>query len=352
MELILSGGWLGREEFLLNAPISDLTFLERVSDLRGVFDKPATRFILLSYDLTSETLGVPVKRSGLPPLIVAELEGFEPIPLKISGSVESLEPLGMSLDRGAFAEAVEKVKAFIESGDVYQINLTSRIDFSYRGSPRDLFLSFLGRQEVPFGFFLDAGEFFIISGSMELFLKKRGSRIESRPIKGTGYRGEEIVASPKERAENLMITDMIRNDLGRIARPGTVRVEDLFALSKYRTLTHMYSTVSALTDRDLPQILSATFPPASVTGAPKYRAVEVIDLLEPHPRGYYCGCAGFLFPGGDFTLSVLIRTAFGGDKRVSYYAGCGIVWDSDPEKEYGELKLKVKAFYPKALEDL
>ena len=351
MDLILAGGWTG-EENLLRAKIRSLHFAEDLGSLEGLIEKPSLKFVVLSYDMTESFLGVRVKKSGLPPVIVAELDSLCPAENLQPGSPAILKPTGMSLDREGFTEAIGKVKAFIEAGDVYQINLTSRLDFALRGTPLDLFLTFYRRQQVPFAFFFEAGDLFIISGSMELFLKKKGKRIESRPIKGTGGRAEDILASQKERAENLMITDMMRNDLGKVAEPGTVRVEELFALSSYRTLSHMHSTVSARTDRSFSEILGATFPPASVTGAPKYRAVQIIDSLEPHPRGYYCGTAGLLFPTGDFTLSVLIRTAFGGEGKVSYFSGCGIVWDSVPEKEYEELKLKVRAFYPKASEDL
>ena len=351
MDLILAGGWTG-EDNLLRAKIRTVHFAEDLRSFKGLIEDPSLKFVVLSYDMSESLLGVSVKKSGLPPLIVAELEDLSPAEDLLPESSPALEPTGMSLDREGFTEAIGKVKAFIEAGDVYQINLTSRIDFSLKGSPLDLFLTFYRGQEVPFAFYFETGDFFIISGSMELFLKKKGRRIESRPIKGTGGRAEDILASQKERAENLMITDMMRNDLGRIAEPGTVRVEDLFSLSSYRTLSHMHSTVSAQTDRTFSEILKATFPPASVTGAPKYRAVQIIDSLEPHARGYYCGTAGLIFPNGDFTLGVLIRTAFGGEGKVSYFSGCGIVWDSDPEKEYEELKLKAKALYPRIMEEL
>ena len=179
---------------------------------------------------------------------------------------------------------------------------------------------------------------------MELFLEKRGKLLRSKPIKGTGSSPEEILGSPKERAENLMITDMVRNDIGRVAKFGSVRVEELFKVERFRTLYQMHSTVVGETEKSFKEILLNTFPPASVTGAPKKRAVEIIDELEPHARSYYCGSAGLIFPNGDFKLSVLIRTAIGSEDKLSYYAGCGIVWDSDPEKELREMYLKVKAF--------
>ena len=329
---------MGRPSGLYSARVLSVSFPKDLSWLSGF-----EGFVVISYDLTRNTLGVPVKRSGFPPLVALELGEFYEVKASPSGG-HYLRFLSSSLDEEEFKRRVEKIKGYIAQGDVYQINLTSRLDFELKGSPRDLFLSFYNRQPVPYAFFLDLGDLFILSGSMELFLRRRGERIESKPIKGTGKDPEEILSSEKERAENLMITDMMRNDLGRISRTGSVRVEELFKVERYRTLCQMHSTVVGETEEDLTEILLATFPPASVTGAPKFRAVQIIDELEPHPRGYYCGTAGFLKRNGDFTLSVLIRTAYGGGSKVSYFAGCGIVWDSDPDKEWSELILKTKAF--------
>lgn len=196
---------------------------------------------------------------------------------------------------------------------------------------------------MPYTFFLELENFYLMSGSMELFLEKRGELIESKPIKGTARRKEELLVSEKDRAENLMITDMVRNDLSRIAPPGSVEVPELFRVEGFRTLFQMHSTVRVRTRRSLREIIHETFPPASVVGAPKRKAVEVIDRLESHSRDYYCG-AGGLPMGEDFTLSVLIGAAIGSGERLSYYAGAGVVWDSEPEKEWEEVRLKIKAF--------
>ncbi len=338
MELLLSGEWLGRPPGLYRARILSVNFLEDLSRLSGF-----EGFVVISYDLTERTLGVPVKGSGLPSLIALELGELSRVEEGPPGKY-FLDFISSSLDELEFKRRVEKIKGYIAQGDVYQINLTSRLDFRLKGSPMDLFLGFYRRQPVPYAFFLDLGDLFILSGSMELFLKKEGRRIESRPIKGTGKDPEDILSSEKERAENLMITDMMRNDLGRISETGSVRVEELFRVERYRTLCQMHSTVVGETEESLVKILRATFPPASVTGAPKFRAVQIIEELEPHPRGYYCGVAGIVKKSGDFTLSVLIRTAYGGGSRVSYFAGCGIVWDSDPDREWEEFLLKTKAF--------
>jgi len=340
MELILAGKWLSQRGFL-RAEIESVETYDSVGELP---EKLGLSFIILSYSLTRETLGVSVKRDEKPQIILIKIRDFSPFSFEEPMSV-SLKHLGNSLKDEEFVERIGKIKEYIAQGDVYQINLTNRLDFQLRGNPRDLFLNFYKRQPVYFGFFLNLGEFFVISGSMELFLEKRGKLLRSKPIKGTGNSAEEILSSPKERAENLMITDMVRNDIGRVAKIGSVRVEELFKVERFRTLYHMHSSVVGETEKSLKEILLNTFPPASVTGAPKKRAVEIIDELEPHPRSYYCGAAGILFPNGDFKLSVLIRTAIGNEDRVSYYAGCGIVWDSDPKKELKEMYLKVKAFW-------
>ncbi len=339
MRLIVSGGWFGKEG------LYEVEVL-RVSTFTGLPTPPEENsFLLLSYDLTSQTLGVPVKSSDLPPALIIKTGELRRLrePKRES---PSLKPKGCSLHREEYLSRVEKVKSYIERGDIYQLNLTSRFDFEFTGSPEDLFIRFFQRQPVPFAFYLDAGDFFLLSGSMELFLERRGSLLRSKPIKGTGREPAQILMSEKERAENLMITDMMRNDIGKIALKGSVRVSELFGIESYKTLCHMHSTVEGQTHSDLRTILEATFPPASVTGAPKRRAVQIIDELEPHARGYYCGTAGFVWKGGDFTLSVLIRTAFGGGSDISYFSGCGIVWDSKPEREWEELLLKQKAFYP------
>ncbi|RLJ69779.1 para-aminobenzoate synthetase component 1 [Hydrogenivirga caldilitoris] len=338
MRLVLSGGWFG-EEGLYSCEVKEVIYPQSVEELKD-FDG----FVILSYELGGRFLELNLKETPLPKIVALKLS--QPMRFEAEPKAVHLEPIGMSLSELEFKERVDKVKGYIERGDVYQINLSTKIDFSLQGKPSDLFLQFWERQPVPYGFLLELDDLFVMSGSMELFLEKRGKIICSKPIKGTGKSPDTILASEKERAENLMITDMVRNDIGRVARTGSVRVAELFKVEEYETLCQMHSTVEGETGENFPRIIRETFPPASVTGAPKHRAVQVIDELEPHPRGYYCGAAGFVEADGDFTLSVLIRTAFGGGSELSYFAGCGIVWDSDPDREWKELLLKTKAFYP------
>ena len=338
MKLIVSGRWFSGEG-LYSVPVIGVLYPEDLTEVEG-----RSGFLLLSYDLTPRFLGVPVKRSPLPDMLFVETGEPEPFETEDVRSVELIFR-GSSMSEEEYTRGIDKVKDYIARGDVYQINLTNRLDFELSGDPLGLFLKFYSRQPVPYAFYLDAGDFFVLSGSMELFLKREGELIESRPIKGTGHTPEEILKSEKERAENLMITDMVRNDLGRVSQTGSVRVRELFKVERYETLCQMHSTVMGRTRDPLSEIIAGTFPPASVTGAPKYRAVQIIDELEPHARGYYCGSAGFVQGNGDFTLSVLIRTAYGGGSELSYFAGCGIVWDSDPEREWKELLLKTRAFW-------
>lgn len=342
-KLIINGGWFNKKtDALYRAGIKGLYFLNSLDDLSGFLFKGKDYFIIISYDLSGTFLELEIKRSSLPPLVLVEIDCLEDI-IPVTSPC-SLSLLHMSLDDDAYKKNVMKIRELIANGTIYQVNLTSRFDFEFQGEPESLFYRFHFNQPVPYSFYLHTGEFYILSGSMELFIEKKDRTILSKPIKGTATSALALMESEKDRAENLMITDMMRNDLGRIAEKGSVRVKELFKITEYRTLFQMHSTVEAITDRDFIDIVRETFPPASVTGAPKRKAVEIIESLEPHPRSYYCGTAGILRANGDFILSVLIRTAIGRGDKVSYYAGCGIVWDSQPEKELSELYLKVKAF--------
>ncbi len=338
-KLLLSGGWFNKKGIFV-CTTGKTSFPLGIEDIKA--DKKPI-FLIISYQETCNTLHVPVKKEIYPSIITVEIEDIKPY--KLSDSNTIIEFASIMDSKEDYIKKVDEVKKEIEKGTIYQINLTTRIDFIFRGEREGIFSLLFKRQPVPFGFFLDLGEFFVVSGSMELFIEKMGKHIRSSPIKGTANSKHFLQKSLKDKAENLMITDMVRNDLGRIAIPGSVRVTELFKIKKYRTLYQMFSTVEAYTEKEFKEIIKNTFPPASVTGAPKKKAVELIDKFEDHPRGYYCGCGGILYPDGNFTLSVLIRTGVGEEKVFHYYAGCGIVWDSDPESEFKELLLKTKALY-------
>ncbi len=259
-----------------------------------------------------------------------------------------------ALDFPAYAAALKRIKAAIARGDTYQANFTFPLRADFAGDPRALFAALSAAQRAEYGAYLDLGRFVICSASPELFFRRDGERIESRPMKGTAHRGltaaedraqiEWLRRSEKNRAENVMIVDMIRNDLGRVARVGSVAVPQLFAVERYPTLLQMTSTVTALTDAPLSDVLAAAFPCASITGAPKKRTMELLRELEVGPRGVYTGAIGVVLPGRRAQFNVAIRTAIIDRARGAavYHVGSGVVWDSDAAAEFEECRLKAR----------
>jgi para-aminobenzoate synthetase / 4-amino-4-deoxychorismate lyase len=255
------------------------------------------------------------------------------------------------------ARAVAAVRASIAAGDTYQVNLTDRLRTRLSGSPEDLYAALAARQTGAFHAWLDLGEHVVVSASPELLVDWTGATLLTRPMKGTAARGttpaedaaaaERLRASAKERAENLMIVDLLRNDLSRVARTGSVAVRSLFDVEAYPTVWQLTSEIvaTARPGTTLVDLLRALFPSGSVTGAPKLRTMQLIRGLEPTPRGVYCGAIGFAGPpdsGVRATFSVPIRTAVvhRATGEAVYGAGGGIVWDSDPAAERAELLAK------------
>lgn len=260
--------------------------------------------------------------------------------------------------RAKHAAAVERAREHIAAGEVYQVNLARVWRGRFEGDALALWLAMREASPVPLGLYLDGGDHQVLARTMERFLEwhpddeGRGP-IATRPIKGTiardGDDAEEAAtlrADPKEHAEHAMIVDLVRNDLGRVAETGSVSVSAPFAVEPYAKLSHLVSTVRATTrsGTTLADVLRATFPPGSVTGAPKSSALQIIEALEPTPRGAYCGAVGFVDGAGGLSLAVAIRTAFVGGGEVRYHAGGGLVWDSEPEREVAETELKARVF--------
>lgn len=251
-----------------------------------------------------------------------------------------------------FAAAMARIRGYIAAGDTYQVNLTFPLRADFKGGARAWFRRLCAAQRADYCAFIDAGTFQILSASPELFFRLDGRRIETRPMKGTRPRGlwpeadrraaRELAESEKDRAENLMIVDLLRNDLGRVAETGTVRVERLFELERYETVWQMTSTIAAETAATVPEIFRALFPCGSVTGAPKVRTMRIINGLEPHPRGVYCGAAGWWSPGRRAEFNVAIRTVTLDAERGAalYSVGAGITWDSRTEAEHAECMAK------------
>jgi len=251
-----------------------------------------------------------------------------------------------------YAGAFAAVKRRIAAGETYQVNYTYRLRAPWRGDAAALFAALVREQGARYGILLDAGPFAVLSASPELFLRRRGDRVLCRPMKGTAPRGaspsadrhaaRRLRSSEKERAENVMIVDMVRNDLGRVARTGTVRVPRLFTVEGYPSVWQMTSTVTAETAATLEELLGALFPSASITGAPKVRTSRIIAGLEGTPRGVYCGAAGVLGPGRRAWLNVAIRTVTLDRRRgrAEYGTGSGLVWDSAAATEALECRAK------------
>lgn len=263
-----------------------------------------------------------------------------------------------SVTLAAYDHALAVIRAHIREGDTYQVNFTYRLRAQQAIDPWALFLRLAGGGDAPFAAFVDTGEWAVCSASPELFLRVDGERIESRPMKGTAARGlwfeddqahkAALLDSEKERAENVMIVDMVRNDLGRVAEPGRVEVPALFTAEAYPAVWQLTSTVTARTRAPLDQILASAFPPASITGAPKGRAMAIIAELEADPRRIYTGTIGWLRPGRHSQWNVAIRTVLvhKPSQTVEYGVGGGIVWDSTTAGEYGESEAKAKTLNP------
>ena len=264
--------------------------------------------------------------------------------------------LRSSFTHRGYLDALTRVREYIIAGDIFQANLSQRFEAPLTASPFALYRRLREINPAPFAAFLEFGELTVASASPERFLRLDSARgVEARPIKGTRPRGvypahdaalgRALQESVKDRAENLMIVDLMRNDLSRVSLPGSVRVPELFALERYATVHHLVSTVTGTLEpgRDAIDLLCATFPGGSITGAPKVRAMEIIAELEPSRRGVYCGSIGYLSLTGVMDTSIVIRTYQAVNGQVYFSAGGGIVADSDPEQEYRETFDKARA---------
>ena len=264
--------------------------------------------------------------------------------------------LQSNLSRAEFIARVQKAKAYIRAGDIYQVNLSHRLTATYDGSAWGLFERLRATSPAPFSAYLDCGEFQVVSSSPELFLRLSGQHVQTRPIKGTRPRGDgpdrdaqlayELQTSGKELAELVMITDLLRNDLGRICEYGSVHVPDLARLERFAQVQHLVSTVEGRLRPEVSHLaaLASCFPGGSITGAPKFRAMEIIDELEPIARGPYTGALGYVGFNRESQLSILIRSALCRGQQAYFSVGAGIVADSSPEAEYDETLAKAQGF--------
>ncbi|MDB5530777.1 MAG: pabB [Devosia sp.] len=287
-------------------------------------------------------------------LSLAEVDAFLASIAGPAGRAVNIQP---RLELAAYRTAFDTVKALIAAGDTYQVNLTFKADFTLEGDAVALYRDLVRKQPVAYGALIGTDTHTILSRSPELFVANRAGTLSARPMKGTMPRGRTLAEDEagrlalahdeKNRAENLMIVDLLRNDLGRIAQIGSVKVTDLFTVETYRTLHTMTSGITATLKPGLGpgDILVNLFPCGSITGAPKLRAMEIIDQVEPDPRGVYTGSIGYIAPDGDLTLNVAIRTAvIDNSGKGEIGIGGGIVADSVVADEFQEALLKMAFF--------
>lgn len=361
--LQVDGGWrrfLNPARIVVADNVADvapaLREIERAVEQEGLF---AAGF--LAYE-AGAAFGLTTHTSELntPPLLWFGLyRDFQPVDTPASNGEYRFGEWRPSLGFEAYETAIAHIKDAIGTGDTYQANVTFQLRADFTGDPWAMFAGMVAAQRSEYCAYLDLGRFVICSASPELFFRLEGSTLTSRPMKGTATRGltaaddrrqmEWLRLSEKNRAENVMIVDMIRNDFGRVAHTGSVRVPSLFDIERYPTLLQMTSTVTAETDATLSDILAATFPCASITGAPKVRTMRIIHDLEREPRGVYTGAIGYIAPGRRARFNVAIRTAVI-DRDLgsaTYGVGSGVVWDSDAAAEYDECLLKARVLEPR-----
>ncbi|MBT8400678.1 MAG: aminodeoxychorismate synthase component I [Rhodothermia bacterium] len=278
-----------------------------------------------------------------------------------SGSMRIANPRA-GIDQRDYVEKVEVIRGHIREGDIYQVNYTFPYCFDFEGDPRALFGRLRVAQPVSFAAYIETGSVTVLSLSPELFFERNGNRITTRPMKGTAPAtsdpdvdddvARKLRDDPKNRAENLMIVDLLRNDLARCCLPGSVVVRDLFTVERYPSVLQMTSTIEGTLGAatSYQKIFQALFPCGSVTGAPKIRAMDIIRDLEAGPRGIYCGAIGYISPNDAATFSVAIRTVTLKGTEAVMGTGSGIVWDSDPDAEFEECLLKTRFVKNAAIE--
>jgi len=281
-----------------------------------------------------------------------------------AGYPETLDSAGLSEDdfvsgftREGFIAAVEKSKDYIRAGDIFQVVLSQRLSVPFRARPVDVYRALRALNPSPYMYFLDVGDMQVVGSSPEILVRLQDGNVTVRPIAGTRPRGRtheedlaleaELLADPKERAEHLMLIDLGRNDVGRVSEAGSVEVGDRFVIERYSHVMHIVSEVTGRLKDGLTyaDVLRATFPAGTVSGAPKIRALEVIRELEPVKRNVYAGSIGYIGWHGDADTAIAIRTAVIQDGKLHVQAGAGIVYDSDPETEWEETMNKGRALF-------
>lgn len=277
--------------------------------------------------------------------------GYCPEPFKLTSAITG------NMDKAAYSRAFTRIKQFLKEGDCYQVNLTQRFSASCQGDPWQVYLALRQRNPAPFSAYLNFPGVQVLSSSPERFLKVEAGKVETKPIKGTLPRKadaeedrkqvDKLANSLKDRAENLMIVDLLRNDLGKSCKNATVKVPALFEVESYATVHHLVSTITGelAEDQKALDLLKNCFPGGSITGAPKIRAMAIIEELEPNRRGVYCGAIGYIGFDGNMDTNIAIRTLVHSDDAIRFWAGGGIVNDSVEASEYQECFDKAAALF-------
>ena len=262
-----------------------------------------------------------------------------------------------NMSKQQYAAAFDKIQRYIYNGDCYQVNLSQCFSVPVDGDPWVAYQALRKSNPAPYAAYLNTPSAQILSCSPELFLQVHGRLVKTKPIKGTAPRGadrkedeqliQQLIHSHKNQAENLMIVDLLRNDLGKGCKFGTLQVPELFAVESFATVHHLVSTITGVmaSDVDAITLLRGCFPGGSITGAPKHRAMEIIDELEPHRRGVYCGSIGYIGFDGNMETNIAIRTLAACGENIHFWAGGGIVADSVMEEEYQEIRYKAAAMF-------
>lgn len=278
--------------------------------------------------------------------------------LPASAPFSLTSPWQANMDKSGYVARFNQVHEYLLSGDCYQINLTQRFSAAYHGDEWQAYLQLRDKNAAPFSAFIRLPQGAVLSISPERFLQLHSGQVETKPIKGTRPRGicpmtDEVEAdnlrnSAKDRAENVMIVDLLRNDLGKVCLPGSVAVPQLFAIESFPAVHHLVSTVTGTLSAQYSacDLLRGAFPGGSITGAPKVRAMQIIEQLEPQRRSVYCGAIGYINSSGDMDTNIAIRTLICSDGQIHCQAGGGIVADSDADSEYQETLDKVNKILP------
>lgn len=345
----------------VNDPLGAPDILLMVSEEVVIFDNLSGRLLVVIHADPSETDAFDNARARLSELTDRLHHGLSEQPQVSNTNVVDEQLVPSSLPKAEFEAAVEKCRQYIYDGDIFQVVLSQRMSLPYTARPLELYRALRTLNPSPYMFFVDLGEFQIASSSPEILVRLEQNEVTVRPIAGTRHRGqtpeqdqalaEELLADPKELAEHLMLIDLGRNDVGRVSQIGSVKVTDKMVIERYSHVMHIVSNVTGqiLPQLDAIDVLKATFPAGTLSGAPKVRAMEIIEELETDKRGIYSGAIGYIGWNGNMDTAIAIRTALIKDGQVYVQAGAGIVADSIPEKEWEETLNKARAVF-KAVE--